>query len=101
MEPTSRNGNPSILSEKSILTRVIRCVDPLLEGYGHRVDLALKKLDPRWQYLGEILLRVPMLLLMHQWCLLSPTSSYWFIEIFLFILKYLGNITSHGEMKNK
>ena len=101
MELTSSKGNSSILSEKSTVPRAIHTDDPLLEEYGRRLDLALKKLDPRWKYLGEILLRVPILLFAHQWCLLSPTSSYWFIEIFLFIFRLAGNVTSNEEIKSE
>ena len=68
-------------------TRYIRFIDRMFERIECLPELTVIKLV----YFGHVLLGVPMLLFMHQWILLSPTSSYLFIEIFLFIIRYSGN----------
>ena len=93
--PIVCNYRVSLFDSKMVVMETIqticKClgsVDVLLSRFGDRLELYLR--GRRWKYPAEILLRVPLIFLMHHWCVLSPTSSYWFIEIFLFIFRYLG-----------
>ena len=86
--------------EASGITKTIRSVDVHLSSFGDRLQLYLNGKGRKWKYPAEILLRVPLIFLIHYWCLLSPTSSYWFIEIFLFIFRYLGKLLNKPLNKN-
>lgn len=77
--------------DESIITKGIRSVDPFVSGVGTRLETHLKTVGPRWKYLAELLLRVPLIFICHQWALLSPTSSYWIIELVLFVVRGLGD----------
>ena len=77
--------------DESIITKGIKSVDPFLSGVGTRLESHLKTVGPQWKYLAELLLRVPLVFFIHQWALLSPTSSYWIIEIVLFVIRCIGN----------
>ncbi|XP_053392276.1 RING finger protein 145-like [Mercenaria mercenaria] len=55
---------------------------------GEKYDNYMDNTSPRKKYLCEILLRVPLIFIIHQWLLLSPYSNYWIIDIFLFIVRY-------------
>ena len=82
--------------EKSRITKGIRAFDTLLIGLGTKLESHLQRAGPRNKYMTELLLRIPLFFIIHQWSLLSPTSDYRIIELLLFVFRYIGKIYTIG-----
>ena len=82
--------------EKSRITKGIRALDTLLIGLGTKLDSHLQRVGHRRKYMTELVLRIPLFFIIHQWSLLSPTSDYRIIELLLFVFRYLGKIYTIG-----
>ena len=78
--------------EKSRITKGIRTFDTLLIELGTKLESHLQRAGPRRKYMTELVLRIPLFFIIHQWSLLSPTSDYRIIEFLLFVLRYIGKI---------
>ena len=80
----------STVLEKSKFTKGIRALDEMLMGLGTKLETQLESAGSRWKYMTEIMLKIPLLLMLHQLLLLSPTSDYRLIELLMFIIRYTG-----------
>ena len=67
-----------------------RGIDAPLSRIGGRVETYLQTAGDGRKYFTEVILRVPLIFVIHQWILLSPTSDYWIIDILMFIVKHCG-----------
>ena len=57
---------------------------------GDKCDRYMDGTSGRTKYWCEVLLRVPLMFIIHQWLLLSPYSNYWMIDLVLFVVRYGG-----------
>ena len=55
---------------------------------GDKCDRYMDGTSTRTKYWCEILLRVPLMFIIHQWMLVSPYSNYWMIDLVLFVVRY-------------
>ncbi|XP_053402192.1 uncharacterized protein LOC123544898 [Mercenaria mercenaria] len=68
--------------------RVFEHIEKQALRVGAKCDKYMDNDSPRKKYLCEVLLRVPLFFIIHQWLLFSPYSYYWIIELFLFVVRY-------------
>ena len=71
-------------------TREFQGFEAKLSRLGCRLEAYLQGVGSGRKHLMEVLLRVPIIFIMHQLILLSPTSDNVVIEIPLFIFRYIG-----------
>ena len=76
--------------EESKFTKGVRAVDALLMGLGTKLESYQQRAGPRKKYWSELVVKIPLFFIIHQWLLLSPTSDYRLIELVLFIFRYIG-----------
>ena len=76
--------------EESKFTKGIRALDTFLVRLGTKLDSYQQRAMPRKKYMTEVVVKIPLFFIIHQWLLLSPTSDYRLIELVLFIFRYIG-----------
>ena len=70
--------------------RLYKCIEKKSLDIGYEYDRYTDGTSDRTKYWCEVLLRVPMMFIIHQWLLVSPYSDYWMIELVLFVVRYGG-----------
>ncbi|XP_060582903.1 uncharacterized protein LOC132739253 isoform X2 [Ruditapes philippinarum] len=68
--------------------RLYGCIEKMSLNIGDKCDNFMYITSARRKYWCEVLLRLPLLFIIHQWLLVSPYSNYWIIDIVLFIVRY-------------
>ncbi|XP_060575294.1 E3 ubiquitin-protein ligase RNF139-like [Ruditapes philippinarum] len=68
--------------------RLYGYIEKMSLDIGDKCDNYMDDTSARRKYWCEVLLRLPLLFIIHQWFLLIPNSNYWIIDIVLFIVRY-------------
>jgi hypothetical protein len=79
-----------VMYVESHTRRLYGYIEKMSLDIGDKCDNYMDDTSARRKYWCEVLLRLPLLFIIHQWLLLIPNSNYWIIDIVLFIVRYGG-----------
>ena len=83
--------------DDSKISRAIRGFNSSLSNLGERIDRLKETAIPAGSHPAAILVQIPHCFILHHWVLLSPTSDFWLVEVFLFIFRYAGKLINLYE----
>lgn len=75
---------------ENVTRRLFEHIHTMCLDIGDKCDLYMYDTSERRKYWCEVLLRAPLIFIIHQWLLLSPYSNYWMIDVVLFVVRYGG-----------